>query len=451
MIKIILLLLIMVIGLLNCSKSVKHPLIVPQRFPSSTKAYKPLPNLPCLAWWQQFHDEELNCLMELGLRNNMDIHIALGNVQQARGELLQVQLGWIPNLQILAGYSTNPALGVPGGFYAIWPNYLLNIMKLYTQEKEAACNLQYSRAVVEGARLAVIGQIASTYFTLMSQREQLRLLQQFNNDLRTLVTLSAQDIKIGLENDIDLAQLQSDERLIAAQIEPVLHNIVYSENALRFLINENPGGVRYKNNFAKLDFSRFRPGSLPATVLNNRPDMKMALYDLNAACADEFVSWSDFFPSLQLGELLGEISQPKKRFVQITDAYVNWEIIASSLGRVVSSKGKYRAKLAKFYKTVKQILSEVDSDYSANRRLSEQFATYKRAEADYRHKYSLQQGLLRIGLISYKELLQSKIYLDDLELKTNQAKLELAMSLVALYQDLAGGYDYRKAQQIPCC
>ncbi|HEL8434116.1 TPA: TolC family protein, partial [Legionella pneumophila] len=48
--------------------------------------------------------------------------------------------------------------------------------------------------------------------------------------------------------------------------------------------------------------------------------------------------------------------------------------------------------------------------------------------------------LLKSGLMSYKELLESKIYLDTLALSTNQAKLELAMSLVMLYQDLAGGY-----------
>lgn len=440
---------VMVIGLFGCSKSVKQVLVAPQQFPSRIKAYKPLANLPCLAWWQQFHDEELNRLIEAGLHNNTDIHIALGNVQQARGELLQVKLSWIPTIQLLAGYSTNPALGVPGAFYGIWPYYVLNIMKLYTQGKQAAYSLHYFRAAVDGARLTVIGQIASAYFTLMSQREQLRLLQQLNKDLKTLVTLSEHDIKIGLENDIALAQLQSDERLIAAQIEPVLHNIVFSENALRFLINENPGRVNNKNNFAKLNFSRFRPGSLPATVLNNRPDMKMAMYDLKAACAGEFVAWSDFFPSLQLDELLGEVSLPKKRFVTITDTYVNWDLIPSSFGKVVSSKGKYRAKLAEFYKTVRRILREVDNDYSANKRLNEQFVTYKRAEADYFHKYRLEEGLLRTGLISYKELLPSKIYLDSLELKTNQAKLELAMSLVALYQDLAGGY--RKARQISCC
>ncbi|WP_058535674.1 TolC family protein [Legionella saoudiensis] len=447
MIKKTLLLTSMLIGLWGCGKGVKQQIVAPKQFPSSTKAYKTLENLPCLAWWQQFHDEELNHLIEAGLRYNMDIHIALGNLQQARGELLQIKLSWIPTVQILAGYSTNPALGAPGAFYGIWPYYVLNMMKLYTQGKEASYKVQFHRAAVDGARLAVIGQIASAYFTLMSQQEQIRLLRQLNKDLKALIALSEHDIRIGLNDDISLAQLQSDERLIAAQIEPALHNMVYSENALRFLVNENPGRIKNKNNFAKLDFSRFKPGSLPATVLNNRPDMRMAIYALKGARASEWVAWSDFFPTLQLDELVGRARLPGGVSVSVTDAYADWDIAPSSLGKVASSKGVQQAKLAELYKTAKRILSEVDTDYSANKRMNEQFNAYMRAESEYLRKYKLQQGLLRTGLISYKELLESKINLDNLALKTNQAKLELAMSLVVLYQDLAGGYAVKPSDE----
>ncbi|MFT4059351.1 MAG: TolC family protein [Legionella sp.] len=451
MIKKIIFLMLLVIELFGCKPIKQLPPATFKQFPSSNKAYKPLNDLPCLAWWHQFHDQELNRLIKAALRNNMDIHIALGNIQQARGELLQVKLSWIPTIQLLAGYSTNPALGVPGGFYGIWPYYALNIMKLYTQGKQASYNLQYYHAALDGARLAVIGQVASAYFTLMSQREQIKLLRQLDNDLQTLIKLSTHDVYIGLDNDLILAQLQSDERLIAAQINPILHNIVYSENALRFLINENPGKVHSKNNFAHLDFSRFRPGSLPATVLNHRPDMTMAIYALKAARTGELVAWSDFFPYVQLDEFVGEIHLPKGQFANLTDAYADLDLIPSSIGNIMRSKGITSTKFAALYKTIRQILREVDTDFSANKRMNEQFIMYSHAEADYRHKYHLQQSLLKTGLISYKELLQSKLYLDSLALKTNQAKLELAMSLVVLYEDLAGGYAYDKKQPINCC
>lgn len=428
-------------GLLGCNKKLQQPISsVPQAFPSRSQAYKSIANMPEMAWWQQFHDRQLNRLIAAGLKNNMDIHIAIGNLQQAQGELQQVKLSWIPTLKFLAGYSTNPAFGVPGGFFGVWPYYTLNIMQLYSQQKQANYNVLYYRAAVEGIRLVTIGQIAGAYFTLMAQWEQLRLLKQLNKDIKSLITLSEQDIKIGLQNNIDLAQIRSDERIVAAQIKPVLHNIVVSENALHYLVNENPGRIKSKNNFAQVDFSLFKPGSLPAQVLNNRPDLKMAEYALKAAKTGISIAYSNFFPTLQLDEFVGGLHVPHTAFGQFTDAYANWSLAPSNIGTISASKGTYNASVAAFNKTIRQILKEVDTAYSANKRMNERFLAYLHAENDYRKKYKLQQGLLKTGLISYKDLLQSKIYLDNLALSSNQAKLELAMSLVLLYQDLAGGY-----------
>lgn len=234
-------------GTVSCNRSGEQQVwLPPKKFPSSTKAYKTVDNLPYMAWWQQFNDSELNHLIEAGLKNNMDVHIAIGNLQQAQGELKQVKLSWLPLVQIFAGYSTNPALGAPGAFYGVWPYYFVNIMKLYSQQKQAKFNVEIRRAAVDGMRLALIGQIASSYFTLMAQLEQLKLLQQLDKDLKSLIRLSQGEIKIGLENDINLAQLQTDERLIVAQMKPVLSNIVLSKNALRYLINENPGPIKIK-------------------------------------------------------------------------------------------------------------------------------------------------------------------------------------------------------------
>lgn len=444
MLKRMFLLLLLIKIVTGCNKSIDPQRPDLARFPSITKEYKPVDNLPYVAWWQHFHDLELNQLIEIGLKNNMDIHIAMGNVKQAQGELQQVKLSWIPTLKLFAGYSTNPALGSPAAFYGAWPYYVLNIMQLYTQQKQATYTLQLYEATVDGVRLALIGQIASAYFTLIAQLEQLHLLQQLDNDLKSLIVLSEQDIKIGLVNELDLAQLQSDEQLIAAQMKPILYNIVFSENALRFLINETPGRVKNKNNFATLDFTRFKPGSLPATVLNNRPDMKMAEYALKASRTGVLIAYSNFFPALQLDDFLGNVNLPHGNFAQAVDTYVNWTITPSALGNITAQKGAYQAQTAEFIKTIKRILREVDTDYSANKRMNEQFIAYLHAEEDYRRKYKLQQGLLNTGLISYKDLLQSRVYLDNLALSTNQAKLELAMSLVALYQDLAGGYAYQR-------
>jgi len=84
--------LLVTLGLFSCSENTMqaHSPLPPKQFPSSNKDYIPIENISCLAWWKQFHDVELNQLIEKGLKNNMDIHVAIGNLKQAQGELRQV-------------------------------------------------------------------------------------------------------------------------------------------------------------------------------------------------------------------------------------------------------------------------------------------------------------------------------------------------------------------------
>ncbi|VEG91817.1 outer membrane efflux protein [Legionella spiritensis] len=411
-----------------------------KRFPSMGKQYQLHRNEPEYAWWQPFRNSELNRLIACGLRHNPDIHIALANLEQARGELKQVKLSWIPLLNVYGGYSTNPALGVPGGFYGVWPYYALNIMELFTRQKKLQYNLAYQAAQVDGVRLVLIGQIASAYFTLLAEKEQLRLLNQLTRDVRKLITLSRKNINIGLSNDIDLDKLLVTEKLVEAQRKPVEHNIVVSQNALRFLVNLNPGQIKTAHSFPEIEFSRLKPGSLPATVLNNRPDVKMAYFAVKRDHAGIAVAYSNFFPALQLDDFIGEAHLPNSTFEQATDAYLQSTLVPGTLGLIQAKKGVYRASAAEYVKTVRRVLRDVDNDFSANKRANEQYLATLDAEKSYRHEYQLQKGLYHTGLISYKELLDSKIYLDELALTRNQAKLQLAMSLIMLYQDLGGGY-----------
>ncbi len=436
--------LFLTVGLSCCHKHVvKRHMDVPTSFPSSSPAYKPISDLPQTLWWHQFNDLELNHLIDEGLTCNRDIHIAIGNLQEAKGVLKEVNLSWIPTVQLWGGYSTNPALGIPGKFYAAWPYYTLNIMQLYSQNKQATFNLKYYQAAVEGVRLTVIGQIATAYFTLMAQWEQLKLLQQLDNDVNSLIRLSQKDLYIGLGNELSVAQLQSDEQLIRSKFHSIKENITACENALHYFVNENPGHLRNKHNFSQIDFSRIKPGSLPVDVLNNRPDMKMAEYALKAAHANVSVAYSNFFPVMQLDDFVGEVDDPEKKLVDVVDAYGVIHLAASNLGRIAASQGKRTAALAEFQKTVKRILKEVDTDYDSNKQKNQRFLDYKSALHVYQKKYTLQRGLFKTGLISYAELLQSKIYLDNLALDVNMAKLDLALSLVMLYQDLAGGYAHQ--------
>lgn len=416
-------------------------LAISKRFPSMNQSYELIVNSPNYTWWKRFNNNELNQLVIDGLQCNPDIYIALAKLEQAKGELQQVKLSWVPLINLYGGYSTNPALGIPGGFYGAWPYYALNVMQLHSKQKKKQYDVAYQRDQVDGTKLLLIGQIASAYFTLLAEKEQLSLLDQLSTDLKELISLTRKNINIGLSNDIDLANLQVKEKLIEAQRKPIEHNIVVSQNALRFLVGRDPGPIKSKKSFHHIDFTQLKPGSLPATVLNNRPDVKMALNAVKRDRVGITEAFANFFPKLQLDDFIGEAHLPSSQFAQATDAYLTSSLAPSTFGLIQTKNATYKTSIAEYVKTVRRVLRDVDNDFSANKRANQQYLANLKAEKTYLRKYQLQKGLYQTGLMSYKELLENKIYLDELALSTNQTKLQLGLSLVLLYQDLGGGYE----------
>lgn len=423
----------------------------PKQFDQAQVNYQNLESLPYLAWWQQFNDPKLNALIESGLKNNLDLEVALANLEQAQGQLRQVQLSWIPFVNLYAGFSSNPAFGDIGTFYGAWPQYTINIAQVIKQQERANYNLEMNKAMVDGVRLTVIGQVSAGYFTLIAQQEQLLLLNKLNDDMNELIKILKQEVTIGLKDNVDLTGLMSRQQLIQAQISIATHNIVLSQNSLHYLLNQNPGSIKSTNNFTKLNFDKFKPGALPSTVLQNRPDLRMAEYAVKSAHAGVAVAYGGLFPSLQLDSFFGAgtgdgiVGNPTN-YVPMQDAYMNWGINPSTFGQIEAQKGAYQAQVYRYIQTVRKILKDVDNDFSANRQYSNNYQSTQQAWKDLAEKYKLQQGLYQTGIMSYTQLLDAKIQLDNLALTVNQAKLQQAITVVNLYQDLAGGYKYQKPE-----
>lgn len=426
---------------------------IPIQFNSPTANYTNIESLPYLAWWKNFNDPMLNQLIESGLRDNLDISIALSNLEQAQGQLKQIELSWIPFINLYAGYSSNPAFGNIGTFYGAWPQYTLNIAKLIKQQQQAKYNVEITRAMIDGVRLTLIGQISIAYFSLIAEQEQLKLLQQLDNDLVELISLNKNEIKIGLKDNIDIAKFIVNEKQVLAQINQVQHNIVLSQNSLHYLLNQNPGSIKGSNNFAMLNFSTFKPGNLPSTVLQNRPDLLIAKNKLGSSFAGVGVAYASLFPSIQLDSFFGSSSGngtigTPSTYTPMNDSYLNWGINPSTFGQIEAGKGAYQANVYQYIQTVRKILKDVDNSFSANLEFSKSYSNTYQACLAQNNKFKLQQGLYKTGIMSYPDLLLNKVDLDNLALSLNQSKLQQALSVVSLYQELAGGYKYSEESSV---
>lgn len=427
----------------------KPPLLVPNQWPIKDTHYiNSDEHLPCFAWWKQFDDPNLNGLIDQGLIYNNDIKVAMANVEAAQGELKRVQLQWIPEVTGNAGYSSFPYLGFPGVLLTVVPTYTINIFKQIKEQQKAKYELKATQAMHHGVRLAVINQIAGNYLSYLGQIEQLELLHVLEKDLSKLITIAKTTYQGGLYARTNIELAKTELSLIQAKERMVQHHIVVSENALHYLLDENPGKFAVNRRFKDLNGKQMVLGALPLNIIEHRPDMEQAKQELCAANAGIGIAFSPLLPTINLAMARGEIAKVANGWQLGQAIHFNQAILevpflkASTFGELMKAKGLDKASYYRYTDTLRKVLRDVTNDLAAHELYTKRLNDVLRAKRELGNAYHLNETLYQRGIISHLSLIEKKVRLDQLAIEVNQYKLEQLITIINLYQNLAAGYNY---------
>lgn len=439
--------LISLLGLLlnNCSLF-ETPSVKPQvRPPKQWKNYganftiNESRNLPDTAWWREFNDPQLNLIIEKALQQNNQVNIAIANLEYAQNELKQVKLNWLPGMNLLTGYSQMPIFGSPDGFIALLPSYTLNLFQQIKQQQHAQYQVEASRYAKDSVRLTVIGQVSSSYFILLAQEEDLQLYQQLLKENNKLLKLYHSQYRAGITAQDDIDKLNSQINQLQSQIVMTRHNIHVSKNALHYLLNQNPGDWIVNTSFKQINSNKVVPGNLPLTVLNNRPDVQQAEAALKAADANIGKTAAGLLPSIQLDAFMN-YGSATNHYSDYKEAYLNTPLFNPVFGEIKASQSAYKAQYYQYIDTIKRALRDVENDLSAYSASSEQLNNNLSAFSNEEKNCDLVRSRYRYGIDSEVDAVQCQIKLNTFKLMLSRNKLEKMLTIVALYQDLGGGY-----------
>ncbi|WP_233590627.1 TolC family protein [Legionella qingyii] len=408
-----------------------------------------LNQLPYQAWWQDFKDPFLNQLVDTALLYNNNVTIAKRSIHVAHAELQTIRLNWLPGLNILMGFSQDPALGNPGVFYGALPSYYQNFVALYFQQKKAEFVLQRSKAYYLGVRLTVIGEVISSYFSLLAWHHQLALLKQIEQDYKELLASLEIAKKHGLANNLQLLTLTSQLQSILGQQKQVQNNIIASENALRYLINQPPGEINSSQLFINLPSKAVLLNKINTQVILRRPDVMVALTSLLAACSGVNVAESQLLPALTLDYFWGKASlngtfKSPTHAAPYGDMYATFNLSPSIFGQIITSKATFNRSLAEYNNTIQNALRLIANSIAANQKLMAKYNEDYLSLASLRKRYQLQQDLYHKGLISHNDLLYSRVEIKQQDYRLTISKLEQLFSFISLYEELAAGIFYQE-------
>lgn len=438
----------------------------PDAFRSKDKLSKvdsKVENLPDLLWWKKFNDPKLNELILEALKNNNQIAMAIGNIVTAQGYLEQVEMSWVPFVNVAAGYNQNGAInggtGSTGsaafgsnynsGYSAgLVPGYTLNILQLYKQQQLAKAQLEQAVATKNAMRLTIISQVAGGYLTLVQQNYLLELQKQLIADTLDQYNLAKGQYKAGYISLLSLQSYEQKYEQAKAGLPVIENNIVASENAIQVLLNKNPGVVKTGVAFTKLPMDGIVPGNLPSVVLKQRPDVISAEDQLIAANANIGVADASFFPTISLTGGLGSTSSQLGNLFSSGSDFWSTTVNAtmpilnlSYFGTIRQAKGQYYNAYYNYIFTIRNAFAQVDNALAAHQKYTDSYKEQKQVYTSTVLAFDLGDQRFKDGLDSWVTTLGYKITMDNSAITLANSKMQQLQTIVNLYQAMAGGYN----------
>lgn len=295
-------------------------------------------------------------------------------------------------------------------------------------------------------RLTIVAQVAQNYFELKALDRELDIVRQTLEARKEGVHFAKLRYEGGLTSEMpyrqSLVELARTETLI-----PGLENeIKLKENDLSVLLGEFPRYIpRSDGDISGKAVPKQLPVDLPSSLLQRRPDVRMAEQKLIEANAKVGVAYTSMFPSIGLTGRIGAENEELTDFLKSPTWFVSGLITGPifNMGKNKAAhnaaKAAYEQEVYDYEKTILDVFREVNNAINTFRKTKE-VRESRKALYDSVSSY---QKLARLqyvnGIISYLDVLDAQRQLFDAEIALNSAILDELASTVSLYKALGGG------------
>ncbi|HWH72838.1 MAG TPA: efflux transporter outer membrane subunit [Methylibium sp.] len=430
---------------------------VAAQFPGAGEA-DTVPGAPAAAerpWTEFFRDARTRALIELALRNNRDLRVAVLNIEAARAQAQARNADLWPSVN--AGITGSRQPSSSGGTNSLYTAgvqltaYEIDLFgRVRSLNAAAAAQFFASEEARKAAQISLVAAVANAQLALQADEELLRLAGATVASREDSLRLVRLRFEQGASAELELRQAESLLQAARAAQAQLARQRALDENALVLLIGqplpiELPAAA---GTLEALDSLPGLPAGLPSEVLVRRPDVRQAEQQLIAANANIGAARAAFFPKLTLtasaGVASGELADLFK------GGHFAWGFAPQLLAPIFDA-GRNRANLkaaevnrdiaiAQYEKAIQSAFREVADALAGRATLLEQLAAQgAQAEAE-RRRSALAELRWRNGAASHLELFDAQRSLFAAQQAEVQGRVQLAQNGVTLYRVLGGGW-----------
>jgi NodT family efflux transporter outer membrane factor (OMF) lipoprotein len=423
-------------------------------------------------WWEAFGDRELNLLVEQVDINNQNLKIAEARYRQAQALGAATRSNFFPTISASSSATrsgrgasndtlntnANTSIGAASGASSsVSTSYNLSANlnweldlwgRIRRQVESSNASIEASAADLASARLSAQSELASNYFQLRVTDAQKQLLDDTVAAFAKSLELTKNRYNVGVAGRVDVAQAETQLKSSQAQALDLGIQRAQLEHAIALLIGKAPGNFTLPESKWTMSLPSI-PLSLPASLLERRPDIAGAERRAAAANADIGVAKAAFYPTLSLGGSGGYSGTALSDWISAPNRF--WTL-GPSLAATILDFGKrgaasdqavaaYDQTVATYRQTVLQAFQEVEDNLAALRILEAEAKVQDEAVSASRESVALTLNQYKAGTISYLNV----VSVQTAQLSNERSAMTLMgrrlTASVALIKALGGGWN----------
>ena len=425
-----------------------------------------------IEWWEVFDDPVLNQLVETAHQQNYNLKLAGLKVLEARAQLGIAIGAQYPQQQFISGDVTRigPSENAGQGDTSFnqydlsaslaWEMDLWGKFRRGIESADAA--LQASVANYDGAMVLITAQVVSTYVTIRTLEEQLRIaqenlkLQQRSYDIATVLYENGQD------SELDVQQARSLFLNTKAAVPSLQAQVNLSRNAMDTLLGQTNGYSETLITAGPIpDVPEQIAVGIPADLMRRRPDLRQAELQAVAQNAQVGVATADLYPSIALNGSLGVFSISRdvgggggsNLFESDSIGYTagasfTWPVLNYDRIRnnVRVQDARLQQAIVAYQELALEAAQEVDDAMESLAGAQAQKDILIDAVESAKRSNELSTLRYKEGFSDYQRVLDSQTSLITSQNRYAVAQGQAVQSVVAIYKALGGGWEVREGK-----
>jgi len=427
-------------------------------------------------WWRSFRDPQLVSLVERAIAANPDIAIALARLQQARAQELVAIGAAHPTGEMSAGagfgtgtdntrervsgtlHSAGNTTGFShvdeaGGFVTAWE---LDVFGKLRREIEASHLDALAAAKARDAVLvSVIANVARAYIELRGFQEQIAVTRRNIENARRSLQVVQTRFNQGLTNELDVTMAQRQLATFEAGLGPLTGQLQSSQYVIAVLLGQYPETLakELRTDGPAPRFPAKVPIGLPVSLLQRRPDIQQAEFELQAATARLGSAIADLFPRVAVTTAVGGQGGMRAAtgtpitFIGGIGPALYWPVLDFGTldARIEVADYRSRETLLRYKANVLGAVQEVDQAISGYNAEQSRLSSLSRARSAALEAVKLSSERYERGLTDYFNVTDAERQQFDLEAQYVISRRKAGVELVALYKALGGGWEHYQA------